>query len=186
MTQPAAGTSNEHAAGISPLELRSIGLFGALSDEVLLHLGSTLSALTFSPGDVVFHEGDEAREMFVVLGGEVEVLKRSKSGHEARVALLGPGDWFGEMSIVDIQPRSATVRTVAPAKLLRIAASDLDALYRHDLKSYALVVLNLARELSRRLRVTDGILADFVANLMDSYMRQPTAPQAGSPPSTRA
>jgi CRP-like cAMP-binding protein len=89
--------------------------------------------------------------------------------------VLGPGDWFGEMSIVDIQPRSATVRALAPARLLRITASDLDALYRHDLKSYALIVLNLARELSRRLRVTDGILADFVANLMDSYLRQPSS-----------
>jgi CRP/FNR family transcriptional regulator, cyclic AMP receptor protein len=181
MTHQAAGRlSQPTQTEISPHELRSIGLFGALSDEVLTHLGATLQVLTLPAGEPVFHEGDEAREMFVVLSGEIEVLKRSKSGHDARVAMLGPGDWFGEMSIVDIQPRSATVRTVAPARFLRIAASDLDALYRHDLKSYALVVLNLARELSRRLRVTDGILADFVANLMDSYLRQPSAPPAAS------
>ncbi len=74
--------------------------------------------------------------------------------------MLGPGDWFGEMSIVDIQPRSATVRTLAPSRLLRISAADLDALYRYDLRSYSLIVLNLARELSRRLRVADGILAE--------------------------
>jgi CRP-like cAMP-binding protein len=157
-------------AHVTPAELRAIGLFGALSDEVLAHLAATLSVATPSAGDVVFKEGDEAREMYVVVSGEMEVLKRSRGGVEARVAMLGPGDWFGEMSIVDVQPRSATVRALAPGRLVRIAAADLDALYRYDLKSYAIIVLNLARELSRRLRVADGILADFIANVFDSYL----------------
>ena len=150
-------------------ELREIGLFGALSDDVLAHLAAHLSLVTPVPGAYVFREGDEANDMFVVLRGEMEVLKRSKRGIEARVALLGPGDWFGEMSIVDVQPRSAAVRALAPSRLLRITASDLDALYRHDMKSYSLIVLNLARELSRRLRVADSILADFIVDVLDSY-----------------
>jgi CRP-like cAMP-binding protein len=89
--------------------------------------------------------------------------------------VLGPGDWFGEMSIVDIQPRSATVRALAPGRLIRITPSDLDSLYRHDLRSYAIVVLNLARELSRRLRVADSIVADLVANVLEGYIRRPGA-----------
>jgi CRP-like cAMP-binding protein len=113
--------------------------------------------------------------MFVVVSGEVEVLKRSKRNIEARVAVLGPGDWFGEMSIVDIQPRSATVRALAPSRLLRVSSADLDALYRHDLRSYAIVILNLARELSRRLRVADTILADLISNVMDQYLTRPAA-----------
>jgi CRP/FNR family transcriptional regulator, cyclic AMP receptor protein len=159
-----------------PGELRSIGLFGAMSDEVLAHLTSSLSVTTPSAGDVVFREGDEASDLYVVISGEVEVLKRSKRGVDARVALLGPGDWFGEMSIVDVQPRSATVRALAPGRLLRITAADLDALYRHDVKSYALIVLNIARELSRRLRVADGILADLIANVMDNYLSLKNTP----------
>ena len=119
---------------------------------------------------MVFREGESAREMYVLINGEMEVLKRSHEGVDARVALLGPGDWFGEMSILDVQPRSATVRALAPSRLLRLSASDLDALYRYDIKSYAIIVLNLARELSRRLRVADGILADFIANVFDSYV----------------
>ena len=161
------------SAEVTPGELRNIGLFGALSEDVLGHLASSLSVVTPSAGDVVFREGDEARDMFVLVSGEMEVLKRSKRGIEARVALLGPGDWFGEMSIVDVQPRSATVRALAPSRLLRITAGDLDALYRLDLKSYALIVLNMARELSRRLRVADGILADLIANVLDSYLGRP-------------
>jgi CRP-like cAMP-binding protein len=162
--------SESMPAQVSPNELRAIGLFGALSDEVLAHLAATLSVSTPSAGDLVFHEGDDARDMYVVVNGEMEVMKRSRRGIDARVAMLGPGDWFGEMSIVDVQPRSATVRALAPARLVRITAADLDALYRYDLKSYAIIVLNLARELSRRLRVADGILADFIANVLDSYL----------------
>lgn len=157
-------------------ELRQVGLFGAVSDEVLEFLASKLVVMNPAPGDTVFHEGDAARDMFVVMSGEMEVLKRSHQGVEARVALLGPGDWFGEMSILDVQPRSASVRVLAPSRVLRIAASDLDALYRHDVKAYAIIVLNVARELSRRLRVADGLLADFVANVMRHYVERRRPP----------
>ena len=167
---PVSSVPPPDMATVTSAELRNIALFGALSDEVLQHLATTLSVVTPSAGDFVFREGDDARDMFVVLAGEIEVLKQSKQGVEARVALLGIGDWFGEMSILDVQPRSATVRALAPSRLLRLHASDLDALYRQDVKAYALIVLNVARELSRRLRVADGILADFVANVMDNYM----------------
>jgi len=151
-------------------DLRNIGLFGALSDDVLTFLVGMLTVVTPEVGETIFREGDEANAMYVVLAGEVEVTKKSRGGVDARVAVLGPSDWFGEMSIVDIQPRSATVRTLAPGRLMRISASDLDALYRHDVRSYAIIVLNLARELSRRLRVADGILADLIANVMESYV----------------
>ena len=157
-------------------ELRQVGLFGAVSDDVLQFLSSKLVVVHPESGDVVFHEGDPARDMFVVMSGEMEVLKKSQHGVEARVALLGPGDWFGEMSILDVQPRSATVRVLAPSRVLRIAASDLDALYRHDVKAYAIIVLNVARELSRRLRVADGLLADFVANVMRHYVERRRPP----------
>jgi len=159
---------------LTTVELRNIGLFGALSDEVLVHLASTLSVQTPGAGDTLFREGDEASAMYVVVRGEMEVLKRSRQGIDARVALLGPGDWFGEMSIVDIQPRSATVRALAPGRLVRISPADLDSLYRYDVRSYAIIVLNLARELSRRLRVADGILADLIANVLDNYVVRPS------------
>jgi CRP-like cAMP-binding protein len=165
--------STDPESPIGPAELRNIGLFGALSDEVLEYLSKLLTVQNPPAGETLFREGEDANAMYVVMSGEVEVLKKSKRNVEARVAVLGPGDWFGEMSIVDIQPRSATVRALAPSRLLRISSSDLDALYRHDLRSYAIIILNLARELSRRLRVADGILADLISNLMDQYLTRP-------------
>lgn len=151
--------------------LREIGLFGALSDEVLEHVARLLQTKRVAPGETVFREGDgAAREMYVVLDGEMEVTKRSRRGRDTRVAILGPGDWFGEMSVIDMQARSATVRALAPSRLIRITSEDMDALYRFDLKSYSLIILNIARDLSRRLRVTDGLLADFTATVLDEYV----------------
>ena len=153
-------------------QLRDIGLFGGLDDEVLKGLLDTLPVFDAPSGTVIFQEGDSGREMFVILEGEIEVLRRSKRGHETRVAVLGPGDWFGEMSILDVLPRSATARVVAPTRLLRFSAHEMDGLYRRDLRSYSLLVLNIAREMSRRLRVADGLLAELVNNMMDQYVRR--------------
>lgn len=156
---------------ITIAKLRDIGLFGALSDEVLDYLAQTLETVRIAPGEPVFREGDAfAREMYVVLEGEMEVTKRSRRGRDLRVAILGPSDTFGEMAMIDMQARSATVRALAPSRLIKMTSENMDGLYRFDLKSYTLIVLNVARDLSRRLRVADGILADLTANLLDEYV----------------
>ena len=66
--------------GVTPAELRNIGLFGALSDEVLVVLSGMLTVVRPQIGEVIFREGDEANAMYVVLGGEMEVTKASRSG----------------------------------------------------------------------------------------------------------
>lgn len=158
---------------ISAAMLRDIGLFGGLDDETLALLARELPTSTVDIGATVVEEGDTSAEMFVVIGGELEVVKRGPKGGEFRVALFGPGDWFGEMSILDVQPRSATVRAVAPTMLVRITAEHVEKLlYRRDLKAYSLLLMNIARELSRRLRVADGILGQFVTTVSDTYAKR--------------
>src|SRR4051812_36158012 len=141
------------SAEIVASDLRNIGLFGALSDEVLAFLAGMLTVVKPTIGETIFREGDEANAMYVVLAGEMEVTKKSRGAVDARVAVLGPGDWFGEMSIADIQPPSPPVRPLAPGRLIRFSAADLDALYRHDLPPNATMLLNLPREPSRPFRV---------------------------------
>jgi len=153
-------------------DLRNIGLFGALPERVLDELANELQVLELPAGSYVFREGEAGSCMYVVIQGDVEVLKKSRGGVDSRVAVLGPGDWFGEMSIIDVQPRSATVLTVSPSRLVKVTAADLDRLYRADVKAYALIVQNIARELSRRLRVADGILAELIANVTETYVRR--------------
>jgi CRP-like cAMP-binding protein len=158
--EPAGSRPRLVDAPVTEHDLRPIGLFGGLSDEVLATLARSLPAERIPTGHVIFREGDAAHCLYVLLEGEVEVLKKSRGALEHRVAILGPADSFGEMSLIDVQPRSATVRAIAPSRVLRLDSEEIDRLYRHDLKSYALVTLNLARDLSRRLRVADAILAE--------------------------
>jgi CRP-like cAMP-binding protein len=153
--------------------LREAGIFGALSDEVLAVFAQTLATERFAAGDVIFSEGDAAHCLYVLLEGEVEVLKRSRHARDHRVAILGPSDCFGEMSIVDMQARSATVRAISPSRVVRVSSEDFDRLYRQDVRSYALVALNIARDLSRRLRVADAILAEVAGSVMDRYAKPP-------------
>ena len=154
--------------------LQDIGLFGGLDEESLTVLARELPTAHVEAGADVVCEGEPATEMFIVIGGELEVLKSSKDGaSEVRVAVFGPGDWFGEMAVLDVQPRSATVRAVAPTMLLKMGAKEVERLlYRRDLKAYSLFIMNIARELSRRLRVADGILAKFVTDMQDEYVQR--------------
>lgn len=162
-------SSNPRSA-VTTAILRDIGLFGGLSDESLERLAAQLPEVRAEPGKVVVSEGDLSTEMFVVIGGELEVVKRTADGGTVRVAMLGPGDWFGEMAIIDIQPRSASVRALAPSLLLSMSADQVERLlYRVALKDYSLLVMNIARELSRRLRVADGILAQFFVAMHEQY-----------------
>lgn len=155
---------------ITVAELRDVGLFGGLGDEALQHLSSSLKIQNRATDELIFREGDQAREFYVLLRGEVEVFKLLEGGTEARLATLSPGHWFGEMSVLDVQRRSAGVRTMVPCRLLVVTARDLDALYRRDLKSYTLVVLNVARELARRLRLVDEMVADFIGNVRNQHI----------------
>lgn len=171
MTELSGVRSTDWAGHAAAADLRSIGLFGALPDTALNFLADHLEIVEVTPGTHLFREGETAHCMYVVLQGDVEVLKRSKSGTETRVAVLGPNDWFGEMGVIDVQARSATVMAVSPARLMKMTSADLDRLYRFDVKAYALIVLNIAREMSRRLRVADGILADLIANVVEGYAK---------------
>lgn len=149
--------------------LAGIALFAGLSQQALEDLARDLQECTLPPGDFAFKEGELGRELFVVVSGELEVLKQSQSGEQARVALLGPGDWFGEMSVIDVQPRSASVCSLAESKLFALSLPALEGLYQRDVRAYAAVLTNLAREMSRRLRVADGLLASLVADVLQRH-----------------
>jgi CRP-like cAMP-binding protein len=129
------------------------------------------------PGQMLMTEGEKASHMYVVLTGEVEVLHKGDTEHDVRVALLGPGDWVGEMAILDVQPRSASVRALAPSALLRIAAADVKRLlFDQDTAQYALLVMNIARELSRRLRVADRVIANAADAVAQRYVQESRRP----------
>ena len=79
-----------------------------------------------------------------------------------QLRVLEPGDCFGEMALLDLFPRSASVRAQDPSRALEITAADLLRLFEHDVEQFALVQMNIAREMCRRLRETDEMLFEAV------------------------
>jgi CRP-like cAMP-binding protein len=158
MTAPPDSAPPSERPGID--DLRELALFGGLSDDALVLLVSMLFRIRAAPGDVVFRHGDDARELYVILSGEVELCGHTKSGKEHRISTLTAGQSFGEICVLDVQRRATTARVLAPSRLLVLTSKDLDALYRHDVKAYTMFILNMCRELCRRLRQASTNLAE--------------------------
>lgn len=146
-----------------------VPIFSALPATAMERIAQLARKVELDGAGAIFQEGEPAKEMVIVLRGELEVRKRSRSGQEAVIARLRPGDVAGEMSLIDIQPRSAGVRAVGPAALVVLTHQDLAALYREDPASYTILVLNIAREISRRLRRVDLLLADVLIDIQEVW-----------------
>jgi CRP-like cAMP-binding protein len=148
-------------------------LLRGLNEQTCRRLAETLQAETALPGQTLMAEGETASHMFLVLAGELEVLHKGDADHDVRVALLGPGDWVGEMAILGGAPRSATVRAVAPTLLLRLTAADVEEHLARDAASeYAKLLMNVARELARRLRVADRLIAAASGTVAREYVQR--------------
>lgn len=115
---------------------------------------SSDSVRVFEPGDVIFKEGDDSREMFVVLEGNVEVVKISPRGGEVKLAAIERGEFIGEMSLLESLPRSATARAVDHVKLLAIQPGGFLLKIRRD-PTFAFEIM---QSLSRRIRLTNDAL----------------------------
>jgi CRP/FNR family transcriptional regulator, cyclic AMP receptor protein len=129
--------------------------FGGLSDASLELLVSMLVERRFDVGATIVAEGDPGRSMFVVHTGNLEVRERVASGGVLRMAGLAPGDFFGEMTLLEMQDRSASVVAETATVLYELTAQKLYAFYKADVHAYVIVMQNINRELCRRLRRAD-------------------------------
>lgn len=129
--------------------------FGGLSDPGLDLLVSMLTERRFEPGATIVAEGEPGRSMFIVKSGRLAVSKRASSGPVIPISVLERGDFFGEMTLIEMQNRSATVVAEVPTVLYELTAQDLYACYKADIHAYVIVLQNINRELCRRLRRSD-------------------------------
>ncbi len=139
-----------------------IKIFHGLKPEELAHITPHLQTSTFHKGDWVVNEGTDADGMYVIQSGEVEVWK-SANGEKKGVCIgeLESGDCFGEMSLVDCQRRSASVLAVTELAVMSLSYYAISLLYEEDPKLYGLLMMNIAREISRRLRRCDQTILEF-------------------------
>lgn len=143
-------------------------LFKALASIPVL-AGTTIGAQTliaeegnvreYEPCAWIVREGDEGHAFFILVEGDVEVLKHADCAHEVKLATLRQGSVVGEMCILSPMPRVASIRALNKVKAIEIKAATLHHLYLKMPDQYAIVLLNLARDMARRLRQLDETYA---------------------------
>ena len=131
-------------------------LFGGLTDASLDLLVTMLVECRFDTGATIVAEGEPGRSMFIVQSGQLAVSKRASSGRVIPISTLRPGDFFGEMTLIEMQNRSATVVAESETVLYELTAQKLYACYKADIQAYVIVLQNINRELCRRLRRADN------------------------------
>lgn len=144
--------------------LPTIALFGGLEEPTLRRVIDLLGVHQVGPEEPVCKEGESGRAMFLVRQGEAVVCRDLPDGRRIKMVRMGPGDFFGEMTLIDIQKRSATVVVEKPALLYSLGNRDLYTLYQQDVAGYVMILQNLCRELSRRLRATNAKLQALAAD----------------------
>jgi CRP-like cAMP-binding protein len=113
----------------------------------------------FAPGAWIVREGHEGHSFFILVEGDVEVVKHADSPRAVTLATLHHGNFFGEMCVIDPVPRAASILALSPVKTIEIKAATLNHLFQQMPGQYAIVLLNLARDMARRLRTLDEAFA---------------------------
>ena len=130
-------------------------LFDNLLPPELSMLADLFAVRRYEAGEVVFEEGDVGEALYVIADGEVEILQKGADGSLRALATLRAPQFFGEMSIIDKEVRSATVRAKTKATLLELTSENLHTFAKNYRNGFTWVVVNIARALSARLRETN-------------------------------
>jgi CRP/FNR family transcriptional regulator, cyclic AMP receptor protein len=138
--------------------LRQAPLFSALDDEAASALRASMTQTKIRRGEVLFREGDSGDRLFVVTDGKVKLGRSSSDGRENLLAILGPGQMFGELSLFDPGPRSATVTAVTDVTMLVLSHDEMV----RWLSGRPEVARGLLSQLAARLRKANDVVADLV------------------------
>jgi CRP-like cAMP-binding protein len=138
--------------------LAATELFQAVSPDELTELARHAGTRRLVRGDILFNEGEEPDALYVVLRGRVAIANKSFDGRESVVALMEPGDLFGEMGMLDGRPRSAEGRALEPSEVLELQYEPV----RELLARHPELLWGVVRMLADRLRGMDEALADSV------------------------
>ncbi len=134
------------------------GLFQGVDPESANALAGELEYLDVPKGHTIFSEGDLGDSLYIVMSGKVKVGRRALDGRENMIAVMGPTDLFGELSLFDPGPRTASAQAVTDAKVARLRQTAL----RPWITNRPEIAEQLLRVLARRLRRTNDALADLI------------------------
>jgi len=142
--------------------LQKHSLFGGLLEEQIEMIIPLMEEENYSPGDIIIVEGNPNDRILFMLEGRVSIIKGGTVIYD-----LAEGNTFGEMEVLDVMPCAATIKAVTNVTVMSISNKTLREIYKNDIKSFALLLMNLARDISRRLRVANEIMVD--GKIFDLY-----------------
>lgn len=158
-THSTAGAGSGHTESdehISPLA--QVSIFAGLDADSLRELGAAARRRTFRAGEVIFHRDDPGQVLYVIRQGKVKIYITSPDGQEVSLAVFGPGEYFGELALLDGQPRSASAVAIEPAETFALQRTDfINAVMHHPR-----IAVQVMHVLSRRLRQTDAMIEDLL------------------------
>ena len=138
--------------------LQKTPLFSALDEEAAIALQKSMVPQAIKKGNTLFQEGDAGDRLYVVTEGKIKLSHASGDGRESVLMVLGPGDMFGELSLFDPGPRTATAVAVTDSKVLGLGNTDLNPW----LAGRPEVAQKLLQALAHRLRRTNEAMSDLV------------------------
>jgi CRP-like cAMP-binding protein len=139
--------------------LQKSRLFENLLPDELEMLSELSQMKEFKTGDIVFNEHDVGNSLFVIVSGEIEVLRKGSDGKLKQIASMKEPEFFGEMSLIDKELRSATIKAKTDTTLLILTNENLHSFAKVFRNGFTMVVINIARVLSARLRETNAKLS---------------------------
>jgi CRP/FNR family cyclic AMP-dependent transcriptional regulator len=153
------------ATTVSTAVLKAVPLFVSFPDEQLRMLTSMVTRRSAARSTTIMAAGDATDSLYIVLSGRLKVMMSDADGKEVILSILGPGEFFGEMGLIDDEPRSATVISIEPCELLAINKRDFKKCLAENFE----MAMAVMRGLVRRLREADRKIGSLA--LLDVYGR---------------
>jgi CRP-like cAMP-binding protein len=135
---------------VKPEVLQKYSLFGGLGEDQIENILPLMQQEKYGPNETIITEGKPNDKIFFIIEGHVAVTKR-----DVILSKFGEGEAFGEMEVLDVMPAVATIKSLSQVTIMSISNKTLREIYKKDVKAFSLILMNLARDLSRRLRRMD-------------------------------
>lgn len=144
------------------LILDKIAIFAGLSDKQLYKLFRLLSKVSYKEGEAVFEQGERPSHIYIVESGKIKLIVW-QDDTPLELVVFEEGNCFGEASVIGIQPHKGTAIAMTDTDLIVLSKKALLSIYESDKELFCILILNIAREVCRRLHASDEILLHYVA-----------------------
>jgi len=141
--------------------LNKIAIFAGLSDKQLYAVFKVLEKVFYRKGEVIFEEGDKPSYIYIIKTGRIKLVA-NRIDDPLELIVFEQGHCLGEASVIGIRPHAASAIAIEDSELIVLSRNALLSLYKTDIELFSILIMNIAREVSRRLYETDEVLLHYV------------------------